>query len=144
MRAGALIGMMVGAAETSEEAPPSLAQYFEALHQRDQAIQAWERFFATRDVLLCPAAMTTAFPHCAPGAPLDVDGREEMYWAISGHTTLFNYTGHPAIVLPYAHDGQGLPIGVQLVGKRWDETRLLAIAQALVTVTGSFRRPPGV
>jgi amidase len=144
MRAGTLIGMMVGAAETSEEAPPSLAQYFEALHQRDQAIQAWERFFATRDVLLCPAAMITAFPHCAPGAPLDVDGREEMYWAISGHTTLFNYTGHPAIVLPYTHDDQGLPIGVQLVGKRWDETRLLAIAQALVTVTGSFRRPPGV
>lgn len=143
MRAGELIGMLVGAAETPEEAP-SLAQYFEALHQRDQAIQAWERFFATQDILLCPAAMTTAFPHCAPGAPLDVDGREEMYWAISGHATLFNYTGHPAIVLPYTRDDHGLPIGVQLVGKRWDEARLLAIAQALETVTGPFRRPPGV
>lgn len=145
MRAGALIGMMVGAAEpSSDEAPPSFAQYLEALHQRDQAIQAWEQFFASWDVLLCPAAMITAFPHCEPGAALEVDGQEQMYWAISGHTVLFNYTGHPALVLPYTHDAQGLPIGIQLVGKRWDEARLLAIAQALVAVTEPFRRPPGL
>jgi amidase len=145
MRAGALIGLMVGAGEPSaEEAPPSLAQYFELLHHRDQAIYTWEQFFAEWDVLLCPAAMTTAFPHCAPGAPLDVDGQEEDYWAVSGHTTLFNYTGHPALVVPYTRDGQGLPIGVQLVGKRWGEARLLAIAQALAAVTGPVRRPPGL
>jgi amidase len=145
VRAGSLIGMMVGAFETaSEESPPSLAQYLEVLHQRDQAIQTWEQFFAKWDVLLCPAAMTTAFRHCAPGTPLEVDGQEEMYWAVSGHTTLFNYTGHPALVVPYTRDGQGLPIGVQLVGKRWGEARLLAIAQALVAITGPFRRPPGL
>lgn len=144
MRAGSLISMIVGAGEASpEEAPPSLAQYLEALHQRDQAIQAWEQFFAAWDVLLCPAAMSTAFAHCAPGAPLEVDGQEELYWLISGHTTLFNYTGHPALVVPAMHDEQGLPIGVQLVGKRWDEARLLAIAQALAAITGPFRRPPG-
>lgn len=144
-RAGGLIGMMLGAFEAgSEAAPPSLAQYLEALHQRDQAMVAWEQFFARWDVVLCPAAMTTAFPHCEPGAPLVVDGREELYWAVSGHTTLFNYTGHPALVVPYTHDGEGLPIGVQLVGKRWGEARLLAIAQALVAVTGPFRRPPGL
>jgi amidase len=56
---------------------------------------------------------------------------------------LFNYTGHPAVVLPYKLDRDGLPIGVQLVGKRWDESRLLAIAQALSEVTGEFQRPPG-
>jgi amidase len=145
LRAGVLIGMLVGASEPSEaEAPPSLAQYLEALHQRDQAIVAWEQFFASWDVLLCPAAMTTAFPHCAPGTPLDIDGQQESYWAISGHTTLFNYTGHPALVVPYTHDSQGLPLGLQLVGKRWDEARLLAITQALGAVLGSFRRPPGL
>lgn len=145
MRAGALIGMMVGAGEPdAEEAPPSFAQYLAALHQRDQAIQAWEQFFARWDVLLCPAAMTTAFPHCAPGAPLAVDGREEMYWAVSGHTVLFNYTGHPALVLPHTRDAQGLPIGAQLVARRWDDARLLAVAQALAAATGPFRRPPGL
>ena len=62
---------------------------------------------------------------------------------VSAHSTLFNYTGHPAVVLPYKLDRDGLPIGVQLVGKRWDESRLLAMAKALAEVTGEFRRPPG-
>jgi amidase len=56
---------------------------------------------------------------------------------------VFNYSGHPAVVLPCARDRGGLPIGVQLVGKRWDESRLLGIAQAVAPVTGAFRRPPG-
>ena len=113
------------------------------MHRRDQAIGVWERFFAHWDVLLCPPAMTTAFPHCAPGAALEVDGRDEVYWQVSAHTPLFNYTGHPAVVLPYTLGHHGLPLGVQVVGKRWDAARLLGIATALTGVTGAFRRPPG-
>jgi amidase len=86
--------------------------------------------------------MTTAFPHCEPGTPISVDGQDVMYWAISGHTTLFNYTGHPAVVLPYTRGQCGLPIGVQLVGKRWDDSRLLAITQLLSAGIGPFHRPP--
>jgi len=85
----------------------------------------------------------TAFPHCEPGAPLSVDGQEVSYWMVSAHGALFNYTGHPAVVLPCKLDRDGLPIGVQLVGKRWNESRLLAIAKALAPVTGELRRPPG-
>jgi amidase len=87
--------------------------------------------------------MTAAFPHCEPGSPISVDGEEVAYWSVSAHGALFNYTGHPAIVLPYTLDRAGLPIGIQLVGKRWGESRLLAVADALATITGGFRRPPG-
>jgi amidase len=62
---------------------------------------------------------------------------------VSAHGTLFNYTGHPAIVMPYANDQHGLPIGVQLVGRRWSESRLLAIAKALAKLTRGFQSPPG-
>src|SRR5712691_8184752 len=142
--AGALIGMMTGAFQPEEqERPTTLAQYLEALHRRDQSIIAWEQFFDEWDVLLCPPSMVTAFPHCDPGAPLHVDGQEVVYWMISAHGTLFNYTGHPAVVLPYKLDRDGLPIGVQMIGKRWDESRLLAMAKALSEVTGAFQRPPG-
>jgi amidase len=142
--AGALIGMVLGAFEPGDNRPPTtLAAYFEALHRRDRSIVAWERFFDTWDVLLCPASMVTAFPHCPPGSPLRVDGLDADYWMVSGHGTLFNYSGHPAVVLPYGLDSDGLPIGVQLVGKRWDESRLLGIAKAVTAVTGEFRRPPG-
>ena len=142
--AGALIGMMMGAFQPEEqERPTTLAHYLEALDIRDQSIAAWEQFFEKWDVLLCPPSMMTAFPHCEPGSPLHVDGQEVSYWMVSAHSTVFNYTGHPAVVLPYQLDHDGLPIGIQLVGKRWDESRLLAIARALSEVTGAFQRPPG-
>lgn len=144
MSAGALIGMITGAFQPEEqEQPTTLAQYLEALDRRDQSIIAWERFFEKWDVLLCPPSMITAFPHCEPGSPLHVDGQEVIYWAVSGHGTLFNYTGHPAVVLPYKLDRDDLPLGIQLVGKRWGESRLLAMAKAISEVTGPFQRPAG-
>jgi amidase len=142
--AGALIGMITGAFDPEQSRPPaSLADYLSALHRRDQSIAAWEQLFHSWDALLCPVSMAVAFPHCQPGAPIQVDGQDTNYYMISAHSTLFNYTGHPAVVLPYALDQAGLPIGVQLVGKRWGESRLLAIAQAVSSIAGPFRRPPG-
>lgn len=141
---GGLIGMALGAFEESEQDPPTtLIQYFAGLHKRDQTIVAWERFFDDWDVLLCPPAFTAAFPHCETGTPLQVDGQLEEYWGVASHSALFSYTGHPAIVLPYQLNQDGLPIGVQLVGKRWEEGRLLGIAQSISQVTGEFRRPAG-
>jgi amidase len=143
-RAGEMIGMMIGAFQPEDNAEPTtLAQYLEALHIRDQSIIAWEQFFEKWDVLLCPPAMMTAFSHCPPGSPLLLDGQHVSYYMTAAHGTLFNYTGHPAVVLPYKLDHDGLPIGIQIVGKRWSESRLLAIAKALTEVTGAFQRPPG-
>jgi len=143
-RAGQLIGMVIGAFQPEENKPPiTLAQYMEALHNRDQSIIAWEKFFGDWDVLICPASMTTAFPHCETGSPLQIDDQKVDYWMVSAHSTVFSYTGHPAVVLPYKLDRNGLPIGVQIVGKRWGESRLLAIAKAISEMTGEFKRPPG-
>ncbi len=141
--AGDLIGMIVGALQPGGQGQPAtFVQYLEALHRRDQSIIAWERFFEDWDALLCPASMVTAFPHCEQGTPLKVDGKDVSYWMVSAHGALFNHTGHPAVVLPSKLDRDGLPIGLQLVGKRWNDSRLLAIAKALSPVTGGFRRPP--
>lgn len=142
--AGELIGMMLGAAQPHDgSAAPTLAQYFAALQRRDTSILAWEQFFERWDALLCPPAMMAAFPHCEPGAPLQVDRQPVSYWLGNLHTILFNYTGHPAVVLPVTQDHAGMPIGVQLVGKRWGESRLLAIAKAISEGTGGFRPPVG-
>lgn len=136
--------MTVGAFQPEEDAPVmTLAHYLEALHRRDQCIRRWEQFFQSWDVLLCPASMIPAFPHCKRGSPLLVDGKREAYGMANAHCQLFNYTGHPAIVLPYQLSHEGLPIGVQMVGKRWGEARLLGIAQAVSEVIGGFQRPPG-
>jgi amidase len=140
-----LLGMVVGASQPeAHEQPPTLAHYLEALHRRDRSIIAWERFFRDWDALLCPPAMTTAFAHRDPGSPLQVDGADVDYWAVGAHAAPFNYTGHPAVVLPYELDRDGVPIGVQIVGKRWGDARLIGIAQAISAASGGFRRPPGL
>ncbi len=142
--AGELIAMVVGAFQPEAGKPPvTLARYLEALHRRDRSMIAWEQFLDQWDALLCPPSMTAAFPHCETGSPLRVDGRKVEYRLAGAHSTVFNYTGHPAVVLPYKLDRNGLPVGVQIVGKRWGESRLLAAAKAVTEVTGGFRRPPG-
>jgi amidase len=139
--AGELIGMMVGAAQPDGGEKLSLLRYLAVLQRRDRSISAWENFLADWDALLCPAAMTTAFAHCKAGTPLDVDGSAVDYFMVSGHSTLFNYSGHPSLVLPCTTDRQGLPAGVQLVGRRWSDSQLLALAAAMTPLTGGFRRP---
>jgi Asp-tRNA(Asn)/Glu-tRNA(Gln) amidotransferase A subunit family amidase len=56
-----------------------------------------------------------------------------------------NLAGLPALTVPAGLDEQGLPVGVQLVGPRWSEVRLLEIADALEAagVLPGFTRPPG-
>jgi amidase len=138
---GALIGMMMEAAQPPEQTTP-ISRWFEVLACRDQSILAWDRFFESWDALLCPVAMTTAFPHCEPGTPIKVDGKEQSYWMLPSYGAVFNYSGHPALSMPCGQDSDGLPIGLQLVGKRWSESRLLGIAAAIEPLTGGFRRPP--
>lgn len=138
-----LLGMIFRVFQPDTSEPLMLSHYLQALNTRDQFIIAWEQFFKTWDVLLCPPSMITAFPHCETESPLQVDDQEVDYWMANAHCKLFNYTGHPAVVLPYKLDHDGLPIGIQLVGKRWDESYLLAIAKAISQVTGEFQRPPG-
>jgi len=143
-QAGALIPKMTSAFSPGPDNPKaSLAEYLTALDRRDRSIGAWEAFFQRWDALLCPPAITTAFPHLNPGAPLEVDGRQEQYFSLGAHTTLFNYSGHPGIVVPSGVMDGDLPIGVQLVGRWWSEARLIGIAKTLTEMTGGFRRPPG-
>jgi amidase len=141
-RGGALVGMMLAAAQPNQKQSPTLADYMTALQQRDASIAAWDRFFEQWDALLCAPAVTSAFPHCEPGTPLTVNESTVDYWTVAAHTAAFNYTGNPAVVLPCGLNRSKLPIGVQVVGRRWNDSRLLAIAGAVAQLTGTFQSPP--
>jgi amidase len=121
--------------------PSSLEDYFLALQQRDGFIVAWEEFFTRWDALICPVGPITAPQHDetitqVEGAALP-ETLHDIPYAIS---PVF---GCPSVILPLARDRHGLPIGVQVLGRRWDDECLLAIAEVLSQVTGGFQRPPG-
>ena len=129
--------------EDSDQPPTLLREYFLALHHRDHAIARWETFFQEWDVFLTPVSITSAFPHCDMETPLMVDGEKRDYWTANAHCKLFNYTGHPVVVIPLDPPDGGLPLGVQIVGPRWGESRLLSAAREISRLAGGFQRPPG-
>lgn len=103
----------------------------------DEALKPW-------DILLCPVAMTPAFTHRPQGEAVEIDGQKVPYQMASGaYVVPFNLTGHPVVVLPIGSTLEGLPIGMQIVGKRWQEMELLTITQELNKVVGDFQSPAG-
>ncbi|NEP17289.1 MAG: amidase [Leptolyngbya sp. SIO4C1] len=122
----------------------SLRGYYEALTERDRFIAQLDQALAAWDAWLVPVAATPAFTHRADWSAIDIDGRSYPHSAANGAYTMpFNLTGHPAVVIPVGQTQTSLPIGLQIVGKRWREMELLAIAQQIDQVVGRFQRPPG-
>jgi amidase len=123
---------------------PSLKGYFEALSERDRFTAQMDEALEPWDVWLCPVAVTPAFTHRPAWSAIDIDGKPYPHAVANGAYTMpFNLSGHPAVVIPIGQTHKGLPIGLQIVGKRWKEIELLALAQMIDRVIGNFQHPPG-
>lgn len=121
---------------------PSLKGYFVALTERDRWIAEFDAALDAWDVWLTPVAATAAFSHRPAWSAIEIDGRSYPHAVANGAYTMpFNLSGHPAIVIPIGQTRQGLPIGLQIVGKRWRELELLAIAEQIDRVIGTFQLP---
>lgn len=123
---------------------PSLKGYFETLTEHDHFTAQLDQALEPWDVWLMPVAATAAFRHCPAWSAIDIDGISYPHAVANGAYTMpFNLSGHPVVIIPIGQTQNGLPIGMQIVGKRWQEIELLAIAQALDNIIGNFRLPPG-
>jgi amidase len=121
----------------------TVADYAAALTRRDALITTLEKFFERWDAFICPVTVSPAIGHVPFGTPIDVgDATVPYFIAGTGYTCPFNLTGHPSVVLPVTRSREGLPIGVQIVGKRWSEPALLALAASVALITGPFTPPP--
>jgi len=120
----------------------NLGRYFKAEEARRSLMESLDGLLADCDALLCPVTPTTAFPHVKPArrngpmpvytGGIDVDGKAVDYGtATVGFTLPFSTTGSPVVVLPIGKSPEGLPIGIQIVGRRWGDACLLAAAEAM-------------
>ncbi len=104
--------------------------YYDAYYGKAQRVRTlirhdFDRAFGEVDVLLTPATPTPPFPLRSKSEdPL------EMYLA-DVYTVNANLAGVPAVVVPAAKHPSGLPVGVQLLGRHFDEARLLQVGSAL-------------
>jgi Asp-tRNA(Asn)/Glu-tRNA(Gln) amidotransferase A subunit family amidase len=98
--------------------------------------ELWDKLrpvFERYDLLLCPTSAVTAFKLEPPGplGPMVIDGQDVGPLAWMSYTFPFNFTGQPAASVPCGMSSDGLPVGLQLVGKMYDEVSILRAAAAL-------------
>jgi amidase len=105
----------------------------------------WQHLFREWDVVLCPVMPTPAFAHDhseMAGRHISVDGTEISYgdqimW--NGNATL---AGLPSTAMPIGLSGEGLPIGMQIVGPSMEDRTTIAFAELIEREFGGFVVPP--
>jgi Asp-tRNA(Asn)/Glu-tRNA(Gln) amidotransferase A subunit family amidase len=103
--------------------------YVQAQRVRTRVAGHFARAFERCDAIVTPTCAITA-----PEVRGDVLPRGESNLEVLSAMMRFvfptNLTGHPAISVPAGHDPQGLPVGLQLIGRPWEENVLLRLAAA--------------
>ncbi len=88
-----------------------------------------DTLFERYDLLLTPAMPTEAFPAAGP-PPAVIDGEPVSQLGAVAFTYPFNLSGHPAATVPAGMTSNGLPAGLQIVGPRHRDDRVLQAARA--------------
>jgi Asp-tRNA(Asn)/Glu-tRNA(Gln) amidotransferase A subunit family amidase len=102
-----------------------------AMKQQTVLYRAWQAFFARYDVILSPAVTISPRPWTEL-YPAEIDGkptRTYFHWLALAYAP--TNVGHPAISLPVGLDRTGMPFGLQIVGPRGGDAKVLAVAAAL-------------
>ncbi|RDC70955.1 amidase [Rhodovulum sp. 12E13] len=121
------------------------ADVAEAIAAQGVYHRAWAAFFDEVDILLCPAVCISPRPWTEL-YPAEIDGvptRSYYHWLGCAYATTL--AGHPSVSIPCGRDGAGLPFGLQVVGRRHDDARVLAVARelsAVIAADEAMRLPP--
>jgi len=150
---GMILGPMLRGHES--ELSPILREFYswtaaEPVHSGQSLLATWLGRDEVREkilvqmrkypVLICPTAAIPAFRHGE--REWKVEGKTVKYVDAWSYCEWFNLLGFPAVVVPMTVSTEGLPIGVQIVGRPWEEELILAIAAALEEARGPWAGPP--
>ncbi len=117
------------------------AGFYDAYYNRARKVRALikrdfdEAYAAGVDAILTPATPSAAFP-----LGQEVSDPVQMYLN-DVFTVTVNLAGLPGIAVPAGLDGRGLPLGLQLIGRPWEEADLLNTAYALERAAGFVAKP---
>jgi amidase len=118
----------------------SAAEFFGIAIQRDMFRIELAKFMERYPIVIGAPFCVTAFEHGA--LEVDIDGSKCPLFEANWPALWVNCAALPAAVVPAARDHDGLPIGVQIIGRAFGEETVLAIAKALERELGGFQSPP--
>src|SRR5438067_9974286 len=121
-------------------------EWIAANSQRARLREQWRALFKEWDVVLCPPAVTPAFPHDhnpdQESRLIDIDGKTYPYRDQSVWHGIATTPGLPATVAPIDRGDSPLPVGVQIVGPYLEDRTTIAFASLLEREFGGFTPPP--
>ena len=127
--------MIIGTAVLSSE---SYDVYFmQAARVRRMIADSFNRAFEMCDLIVCPSGAGTAMPLDSDLSPLE-------YYALDLFTVAMNLAGVPAVSTPAGMAENGLPLGIQVVGRRFDDMRVLQLAKHIQQFSGVDNRPTAI
>jgi len=119
------------------------AGYYDAYYLKAQGVRAlikqnFDAAFQRCDAIITPTAPSTAFK-----IGEKIEDPLQMYLS-DIYTISVNLAGLPALSLPCGFDGDGMPIGLQIIGKHFDEATILRLAYAYEQATEWHKRKPRI
>lgn len=115
-------------------------------NQRIQARHTWQTFFESHDAFLMPVNFVPAFPHDhsepMPTRKLETSLGDRSYLDLLYWISFATMTGLPATAAPIGQTGQGLPVGIQILGPYLEDATPIDIAGRLTELVGGFQPPP--
>jgi aspartyl-tRNA(Asn)/glutamyl-tRNA(Gln) amidotransferase subunit A len=115
--------------------------YLEAMRWRGPALAAHIAATSDVDAVLAPVAPVAA-PTIAESDVGNSPNAEAVIQRLTRFTRPINYLGLPSLSLPSAFNARGLPIGMQLVGRSFDEATLLTVGAAFQRATDFHEKVP--
>ena len=132
-------------ATVRDQLDPGLVSVIEAGHQVSAAAlaaahqariayyQSWRNFMQDYDLFLSPTLPVTAFP-AGDHHPGSINNQQTTYLGWTAFTYPFNTTGQPAATLPCGFATNGLPVGLQIVGRYRDDRTVLRASAAFEAI----------
>ncbi len=115
-------------------------------HRRFRLREAWSAFFDDWDILICPMMPTTAFAHDHSETMtrrILIDGQDHDYFDQLNWAGLITVAHLPSTVFPTGLSPSGLPIGLQAVGREFDDYLTIDFCRLLAHEIGGFVAPTG-
>lgn len=123
-------------------APPTMDEFVSVWAERDRLLEALLEWMEEIPLVVAPVGATNAFEHGT--RRIDAGGQTMSVFRAFGYSQTYNVFGLPSVCVPAARTPEGLPVGVQLIGRPFEEGAVLAAALIVEEALGGWQPPPAL